>query len=318
MVSVGSGVVDLIAQQRQRLIDREARLFADYSNAYNGLSAELRAQADAIVEAAGGDLAVAMPDIAKLGQQASNGIYSVASAQGPGIDAQSRLFAVMGGNDAAIRMAAAFAVERQAAVSSLLTTNFGRPAATDLLRALSDVTGRALQDSLIQSVVIGRSPLDAARYVQDIMGSSLSRAQTIARTELMTAYRGSSLQTYRDNLDVVTGWVWVTTEGACLLCFAMEGEEFALEDDFDTHPNCRCSAAPLTRGQTASDFVTTADDQFAAMDEADQRDLLGPSRYDLWEGGQVASLKDFTGTAEDPIYGTTRTILPLSDLPEAA
>ena len=45
--------------------------------------------------------------------------------------------------------------------------------------------------------------------------------------------------------EIVKGWRWVAEPDACEFCQERDGSEHALEEDMETHPNCRCTQEPI-------------------------------------------------------------------------
>lgn len=99
---------------------------------------------------------------------------------------------------------------------------------------------------LVSAVALGENPRQIARDIQQALGTPLWRALMIARTETINAYRDSSLNVYRANSDVVSGWTWLAAPGACPFCQSMDGTQHDLSEDMSSHPNCRCTPQPNT------------------------------------------------------------------------
>lgn len=96
----------------------------------------------------------------------------------------------------------------------------GSPLST-LLDQLGPQASRGVREALIAGVATGQGPREIARRARQAMGGSLSRALTIARTEVLRSYRESSRRSYQVNDDVVKGWVWHSALGlrTCASCF---------------------------------------------------------------------------------------------------
>jgi hypothetical protein len=204
---------------------------------------------------------------------------------------------------------------RQAAVYSLFD-KYGDEAAT------------AATDAIRQGVLAGRNPNAIARSLMDALDISLVSALNTSRTEAMRSLRDATLANYQANSDVVDSWVWLASGDACAMCLAMSGQEFPLDEDMDSHNNCRCAMVPKTKswadifagtGIDASDIEETqADipsgiDMFNAMSADAQRDLLGPAKYNAWKAGAF-DLSDLVGTSSDGKWGTSRYEKSLKDL----
>lgn len=211
--------------------------------------------------------------------------------------------------------------------SAAVDVTFGQPSmdAVDALDPLfsnmeSDVQAR-VQGALYAGLLNGTNPNDLAGELADCL--SPARATTIARTEMLGAYRIAALDAYRANSDVVGQWMWSASRGgACIACLEMDGEVFSLDEEMDgmTHPNCRCSPIPITSswgdilgplGIDASgledtsilDDYETGAEWFAKQDAATQIDALGSkAAYEAVQAGEV-SPRDFVGVNDDEQYG---------------
>ncbi|PDW02286.1 phage minor head protein [Candidatus Viridilinea mediisalina] len=174
-----------------------------------------------------------------------------------------------------------------------------------LLDALGQEAAASVEAALLRGVTIGRNPRQTARDIRTALGGNLTRALTIARTEHLRAYRGATLERFRDNADILRGWQWRASPSArtCAVCLAMDGREFGLNEAMPTHPNCRCTQIPLLRDRPAPTRTLGAD-WFADQDEATQRRILGPGAFDLYRSGRI-TLGDLVGVRNDPRWGPT-------------
>ena len=77
------------------------------------------------------------------------------------------------------------------------------------------------------------------------VGLTHARCLTIARTELGDAYQTANLDTYRQG--GVTHYRWHANQDArtCALCLALTGTVFPVEQEPETHHNCRCEMLPV-------------------------------------------------------------------------
>ena len=172
-----------------------------------------------------------------------------------------------------------------------------------LLDALGTHAAQAVGDALLHAVAVGQNPRQTARQIRDALGGDLHRALRIARTEHMRAYRSASLRTYQANGDILRGWMWRASPSrkTCCVCLALDGSEHPLDEPFAAHVSCRCTPVPLLRNQSAPPHETGAD-WFARQDEATQRAMLGPGKFDLYRDGKLA-LADLVGTKDDARWG---------------
>jgi SPP1 gp7 family putative phage head morphogenesis protein len=181
----------------------------------------------------------------------------------------------------------------------------------DLLNAIGPDVLERMRGELVSGLALGRNPLRVATALTEASGIGQVRAATIARTEMMRSYRGAHLETYKANKDVVRGWIWTAflDSTTCPVCWAMHGTEHGLDEELDGHPNCRCTPVP----QTGEVITTTGVEQFAKLDVADQRKILGPGAYAAYERGDL-NLSDLVGRRRSRRWGTTRTRRPLREI----
>lgn len=80
------------------------------------------------------------------------------------------------------------------------------------VRPLSGAASEAMRRELIKGISVGDNPRKAAgamvSRVQGAFEGGLVRATTIARTEMLDAYRATSTLAHAANADVVSGWIW--------------------------------------------------------------------------------------------------------------
>ncbi len=181
----------------------------------------------------------------------------------------------------------------------------GSPLRT-LLDGLGERTSAGVQRALLTGLMTGQNPRRIAQLVQREFSVPLRRALTISRTEVLRAYRESTVRTYRENREVVRGWRWLAAHSArtCPACLAMDGTEHSLDERLDDHPNGRCTTVPILVGEEARPRETGA--QWFARQKADvQERILGKAGLAAYQGGAV-TLQDFVGRTRSPEWGTTR------------
>jgi SPP1 gp7 family putative phage head morphogenesis protein len=179
---------------------------------------------------------------------------------------------------------------------------------TSLARPLSTEATEAMLRVLTQGVTQGLSPRTAARrmlqQVEGAFAGGLTRAMTIARTELLDAYRAAARSQQDANRDVLAGWVWHAQldDRTCLSCVARHGTLYSLDDPGpEDHQNGRCARMPKTKpwadlGFTSvepADRIQAGADWFAAQPHARRLAIAGPARLELLDTGQ-ASLADMS------------------------
>ncbi|MCR4338783.1 MAG: minor capsid protein [Gemmatimonadaceae bacterium] len=191
-----------------------------------------------------------------------------------------------------------------------------------LLQELGPAAGASVRKSLVTGLARGLNPNVVAREARTALGGNMVRATTIARTEILRAYRTTALETYKANEDVVTGWQWIANlGGACQMCIAMHGEIADSEDGFDTHPACKCTPIPVTKTWKELGFegvedtapeIESGSDWFARQDAAKQLSVLGPGKYAAYRDGRVG-LKDLVQRTQSDRWGGGRRARSLKD-----
>lgn len=189
-------------------------------------------------------------------------------------------------------------------------------------------TARQMERTIAGGIGVGEGPRAIARKLRDVAGSNAVQALRLSRTEALRAYRHANLETMRANADVVEGWVWHSAKGrrTCPACWGLHGTFHELREGFAGHPNCRCSAVPHTKSWEELGFEGIPDrraarergaELFASLAPSQQRDILGPAKYDAFAAGEV-ELEDFVATKRSRRWGPMHHEASLEDAREAA
>lgn len=192
---------------------------------------------------------------------------------------------------------------------------------TPLRGVLIDAAGvgvQGLESELIAGLAQGLNPREIARRaIRQGLGRSFTRMQTIARTEVLRSYRAATLDNYRQS-KVTQGYRRIASKSirTCIACLAVDGREYPLDVPFEEHPNGRCVAIPVIIGRPYRD-IQTGPEWFSGQDEATQRSMMGPERYDLWRNGRV-SWDDLATLHEDETWGNSWQVTPVYRLKEIA
>lgn len=144
-----------------------------------------------------------------------------------------------------------------------------------LLSTFAPDAQAGIKKELINHAVLGRSPDETAKAIQHQLGIPLTRALTMVRTETARAYTNASLETYRQNPSMVWGWRWLTAEDdkVCEYCGPLDQSVHTLEDDMETHPNCRCAMAPITMDEAINEGLDQID--LSEFDPDEEEGLFG-------------------------------------------
>lgn len=182
-----------------------------------------------------------------------------------------------------------------------------------LFKTFGDQAAAKAKTTLIEGLGRGLNPRVIAKRLARAIGATPTRALLIARTETIRAYRMATLENYRANSEVVSGWRWTSARDkrTCPICLAMDGQEFSLEASMGTHPACRCAMTPINRYRPVS--RGTGEEWLKKQPEDYQRQALGPGRWELWHRGDVA-LADLVKVTRSPEWGEGRALRPIAEL----
>ena len=172
---------------------------------------------------------------------------------------------------------------------------------TSSLWPLSAEADAVIRRELVRGIATGSNPrATATRIMKGAEGGfngGLTRALNIARTETIDAHRAAAKVSHDANADVLGGWIWLTelSPRTCPACLGMSGTEHPLtEPGPQGHPACRCARMPRTKTwaelgiegmDEPASLAPDAGEWFAALDEKQQRNILGPGRYEAWRKG---------------------------------
>jgi len=255
-----------INEQRKRLLGRERATILEMKNQYGKAWVTIKAELDALgvqikaAKAAGEDVnstwllkqrrleSIERTTRAEITifTQAAQGIISEAQMQALFAgqqDAASLVIDSLGLNASGVAFTP---VVPPLAIQDVVGRSQTGRFLGDILATLPGQAAQEVKTGLLRGVMLGRNPRVIAREIRAGLAGNQARALTIARTEMLGAYREAALESYRANSDVVSGWEWDAEPDACDICQEKDGEVAATEDDFETHPNCRCSPVPVT------------------------------------------------------------------------
>jgi SPP1 gp7 family putative phage head morphogenesis protein len=192
----------------------------------------------------------------------------------------------------------------------------------------------------MEGLMLGLGPRKIAPQIRDALGVQLTRALTIARTEMLRANRTATQQTYTENANVVKGWTWSAAlhGNTCPICFSKHGTEHALDEKLASHPNCRCTPSPLTYNweeigarygfdwsdldKDKTDWEKLAkkynmsdkelapiklramkgEQSFKTLDPFEQQSILGKVRWQAWNIGKLV-FDNVSGQTFDAMWG---------------
>ena len=309
-------------QTRARLIEDarlRARLVRDYQPVWQRIVAQLRLLSADMQAARRAGVTIDRAWVEewarrhRLERTVREAVGRYVETAGPLVEDAAGRAAVAGATDAqrlAIAVGvldAGLPVEATAAIAAALRP--GLP-----LRALLDELGPTAalraREQLVAAVAAGLNPRAVAREMRNATAMSLARALRIARTETIGAYRRAALARFREQRDVIGGWVWLAKlDGrTCAACVAMHGTVHPLDEDMASHPNCRCVPAPLTGswgvpGVTDTRFAPeTGPEWFARQPRGTQLAILGPGKLAAYETGRLR-IEELAQPTLHPVWG---------------
>jgi hypothetical protein len=175
--------------------------------------------------------------------------------------------------------------------------------------------------ALDAAVSDGADARAVGRAIRDASRTTTAQGQTIARTESVRAYRAVLHEAYRQNEDLLEGWVWRSSLSSttCAACWAMHGTRHPIDEDLDGHVNCKCIPIPLGKSwedlaadnpqlsryadlpDTRPEIIPGAE-RFAGISDAEKLRVLGPTRFKLYKAGKL-KLEDAVAVSSSPAYG---------------
>lgn len=174
------------------------------------------------------------------------------------------------------------------------------------LRMLATINAQHVAEVLVDGITLGWNPRKIARLVRDAFGRGLAEALRFVRTAQLWAYREASHASMVANQDILAGWVWQAhfDDRVCMSCVVMHGTVHPVTETLNDHHNGRCVMVPLVAG-FSNPVEQTGLAWFTQQDEATQRKLMGPAKYEAWRAGRIR-LDQLTEEREDEVYGLMR------------
>ena len=149
--------------------------------------------------------------------------------------------------------------------------------ASDLFRAV-----------IIKAVSFGDTLDQILTSVVGILKLTLDRSLTNARTEFYNSFREGFTEQLRENKEggVVNGWIWRAERDVrtCIVCIAMDGTRHDLNENMQSHVNCRCQMEVFTNEVHIND---NGRNWFDDRSEEEQKEILGKGKYEAWKDGKI-------------------------------
>ncbi len=186
---------------------------------------------------------------------------------------------------------------------------------------------------LVAGVAVGDNPRKAAREMirraEGGFNGGLTRALTIARTEMLDAHREAARGVDVANADLVTGWTWAATldTRTCPSCWAMHGTVHDIEEQGpNDHQQGRCARIPNVKSWADMGFPNIAEPPsllpdaqttFDALAQADRLKIMGPARLQGLDDGTL-TLTDLATRRQTVGWRDSWVPTPLRNLPAAS
>jgi SPP1 gp7 family putative phage head morphogenesis protein len=169
-------------------------------------------------------------------------------------------------------------------------------------RALAPEMIAGLTDKLIEGIALGYNPRKTAAMMADGLTAGLDKALVIARTEQIRVYRQANQQQYAAAGIEQKQRHAIPQERTCIACLALDGKIYPVDEDIESHPNCRCFTTPVIPGfnQPASN---SGEGWLERQGEGKQLEILGPARFEQWKAG--TPLTEFVGVKQSEKWGPT-------------
>lgn len=122
------------------------------------------------------------------------------------------------------------------------------------LKGITNSMDRQISSVLAQGITDGKGSREVARDLVDrVKKIGITRARTLARTEIQRAHHEANMNEYESaGLDgVVVRVEWTTSVNPCPICASLEGSVYAISEArglIPAHPNCSCVFIPFQPG----------------------------------------------------------------------
>ncbi len=123
------------------------------------------------------------------------------------------------------------------------------------LEGMTDDMANRLARTLVDGLIAGDGPRDIARILADEIGISRTRAETIARTEIIRAHAEGQLDSLSrlgiTEFQLLAEWSTAGDDRVCPRCYDRQGLVLSLQEArgaIPLHPRCRCTWIPANVG----------------------------------------------------------------------
>lgn len=177
------------------------------------------------------------------------------------------------------------------------------PAFAQELTKYGDDVVSIVQNQAIRGIVEGWGPLKTAREIRRVTSAlPAHKANVLMRTLQLQSYRRSTAIAHAANRDIIVKQIRIATldTRTCLACIALHGDEMTVGEQVIDHHAGRCTSIAIVRG--AERDITTGEQWFNSLPEAEQLAMAGPGKLELLQSGK-AKLRDFVEPYKDDVFG---------------
>jgi SPP1 gp7 family putative phage head morphogenesis protein len=160
---------------------------------------------------------------------------------------------------------------------------------TDLKGVTEGMSARISHD-LVDGLTKGDSPLTIARQLSKDVDISRSRAETIARTEIIRTHAEGQLDAFEKlgvtAVGVMAEWSTAEDDRVCPLCQPLDGTVLKVQEArglLPRHPNCRCAWIPANVGEDEKEQKRSKSVIELAIEKSYQAELPSTSKRTIAE-----------------------------------
>ena len=199
----------------------------------------------------------------------------------------------------------------RAAIQKLIGRTQTGKSLTNFFGRFQPVIADRARQSLIEGFTNGESSDAIARRMAEATGAEKFRFLTVSRTETVMAYRNASLEFY-DNAGINEyRFLSALDARTCLICWRLHGTVWKVKTKPNIHVNCRCVICPVLKNDPP---FKTGIELFGNLEKGVQKQILGKSRFDLFEKG--ARLDSFVGAKTSNEFGQSYFVKQLAEFSE--